>query len=64
MIQYLEAVRATEKHFNGFSIEHIPRALNDKADKLAKAAARKQPFPPDVFYEAKERTFGTNKCNF
>jgi ribonuclease HI len=51
MIQYLEAVRAMEKHFNDFTIEHIPRALNDEADKLAKAAARKQPLPPDVFYE-------------
>jgi hypothetical protein len=40
-----------EKHFNGFTVEHIPRALNDKADKLVKAATRKQPLPLDVFYE-------------
>jgi ribonuclease HI len=39
MIQYLEIVRAIEKHFNGFAVEHIPRALNGEADKLAKAAA-------------------------
>lgn len=53
LINYLETVRAMEKHFNGFSIEHIPRPKNSKADKLARAAARKQPLPPDVFYEEK-----------
>jgi ribonuclease HI len=51
MINYLEAVREMEKHFNGFSVERIPRAQNNEANKLAKAAARKQPLPPDVFYE-------------
>jgi ribonuclease HI len=51
MIQYLEAVRVMEKHFNGFTVEHILRALNGEADKLAKAAARKQPLPLDVFYK-------------
>jgi hypothetical protein len=40
-----------EKHFKGFDIVHIPRALNGKADKLAKAAFRKEPLPPDVFFE-------------
>jgi hypothetical protein len=39
MIQYLEAVRAMEKHFNGFTVEHLQKALNGEADKLAKAAA-------------------------
>jgi hypothetical protein len=51
MINYLEADRAMEKHLNGFSVEHIPIAQNNKANKLAKAAARKQPLPLDVFYE-------------
>jgi ribonuclease HI len=51
LIEYLEAVRAMEKHFKGFDIVHIPRALNGKADKLAKAAFRKEPLPPDVFFE-------------
>jgi hypothetical protein len=40
-----------ENYFNGFSAKHIPRAQNNKADKLEKAVARKQPLPPDVFYE-------------
>ena len=51
LIQYLEAVRAMEKHFRGFTIIHIPRAQNDEADRLAKAVARKQQLPPDVFFE-------------
>ena len=46
---YLEAVRAMEKHFKGFTTIHIPRAQNDEADKLVKAVARKQPLPPDIF---------------
>jgi ribonuclease HI len=45
MVNYLEAVRAMEKHFNGFTVEHIPRAQNSEVDKVAKAAARKQPLP-------------------
>ena len=51
LIQYLEAVRAIEKHYRGFTIIHIPCAQNDEADRLAKATARKQQLPPDVFYE-------------
>ena len=49
MIEYLEAVRVVEKHFKGFTTIHIPRAENNEADKLAKAAARKHTLPPDVF---------------
>lgn len=51
MINYLKSVRAMEKHFKGFSVEHISRSQNNEADKLAKVAARRQPLPPDVFYE-------------
>lgn len=51
MINYLEGVRGMEKHFKGFSITHIPRSQNNEADKLAKAADRKQPLPPDIFHE-------------
>lgn len=40
-----------EKHFNVFTIKHIPRSLNNEADNVAKAAARKQSLLPDVFYE-------------
>ena len=47
----MEAVRAMEKHFRGFTIIHIPRAQNDEAERLAKAVARKQQLPPDVFFE-------------
>jgi ribonuclease HI len=61
MINYLEAVRAMEKHFNGFSVEHIPRAQNNEANKLAKVAARKQPLPLDIFYEEITTTFDTAK---
>jgi len=55
MKQYLEAVRVMEKHFKGFTTIHVPRAQNDEADKLAKAAARKQPLPPNVFYDKIEK---------
>ena len=40
-----------EKYFKGFDIVHIPRHMNDEADKLAKAASRKEQLPSDVFYE-------------
>ena len=48
---YLEAVRAMEKRFKGFTVIHIPRDQNKKADKLAKATARKEVLPPDMFYD-------------
>ena len=51
LIEYLETVRAMEKHFKGFTITHIPCAQNDEADRLAKDTARKQQLPPDVFFE-------------
>jgi hypothetical protein len=40
-----------ERHFKGYSLQHIPRDDNNEADKLAKAAARNQELPPDVFFE-------------
>ena len=40
-----------EKHFKGFDIIHIPRHMNDEADKLAKAASRKEQLPSDVFFK-------------
>jgi len=51
MKMYLDAVRAMKKYFKGFTAIHILRAQNDEADKLAKAAACKEPLPPDVVYE-------------
>jgi hypothetical protein len=50
-MKYLEKVREMERHFKGYSIQHIPRDDNNEADKLAKAAARNQEFPLDVFFE-------------
>ena len=38
LIEYLDAVRSMEKYFKGFDIVHIPRHMNNEADKLAKAA--------------------------
>lgn len=51
MARYLMAVRKMEKHFIGFTLRHIPRAENEEADQLAKAAAQSTPLPPDVFYQ-------------
>jgi hypothetical protein len=39
LIKYLEKVREMERHFKGYSVQHIPRDDNNEADKLAKAAA-------------------------
>jgi ribonuclease HI len=32
--------RKMERHFRGFTIEHLPRKRNGEADELAKKAAR------------------------
>jgi hypothetical protein len=50
-MMYLEKVREMERHFKGYSVQHIPRDDNNEADKLAKAAARNQTMHPDVFFE-------------
>jgi hypothetical protein len=50
-MKYLEKVREMERHFNGYSVQHIPRGDNNEADKLAKVAARNNAVPPDVFFE-------------
>ena len=69
MKMYLDAIRSMEKYFNGFTAIHIPRSQNDEADKLAKAAARKETLPPDVFYEKnheslhKTRKSKTDQCH-
>jgi hypothetical protein len=49
LLKYLEKVREMEKHFKGYTIQHISRNDNNEADKLAKAATQKQAIPPDVF---------------
>jgi hypothetical protein len=50
-MKYLEKVREMERHFKGYSVQHIPRDDNNEADKLAKAATRNQEMPPDVCFE-------------
>jgi hypothetical protein len=50
-MKYLEKVREMERHFKGYSVQLIPRDNNNEADKLAKAAARNQEMPSDLFFE-------------
>jgi ribonuclease HI len=49
-MQYLMAVRSLESQFKGFTLQHVDRAKNEEADALAKAAARGEALPSDVFY--------------
>jgi ribonuclease HI len=51
LMKYLEKVREMERHFKGYSVQHIPRDDNNEADKLAKAAVRNQEMSPEVFLE-------------
>jgi ribonuclease HI len=51
LIKYLGEVRKMERHFRGFTIEHLPRKSNDEPYELAKKAARREAMPPDVFFE-------------
>jgi ribonuclease HI len=55
LMQYLTAIRSLERQFKGFSLQHVERARNEEADALAKAAARGQALPSNVFYHG----FGT-----
>jgi ribonuclease HI len=48
--RYLAVVWRMEKFFRGFTIQHIERSKNEEADELAKAVARKEVIPPDVFF--------------
>jgi hypothetical protein len=49
-MQYLAAIRSLERQFKGFTLQHVDRAKNEEADALAKAAARGESLPSDVFY--------------
>jgi ribonuclease HI len=49
--RYLALIRRMEKYFEGFTMEHIERSKNFKADELAKAAAHNTPLPADAFFE-------------
>jgi ribonuclease HI len=50
LMQYLTAVRSLERQFKGFTLQNVDRAKNEEADALAKAAARGEALPSDVFY--------------
>jgi ribonuclease HI len=50
LMQYLTAVRSLERQFKGFTLQHVDRARNKEADALAKAAARGETLPSNVFY--------------
>jgi ribonuclease HI len=50
LMQYLTVVRSIERQFKGFTLQPVDRAKNEEADALAKAAARGEALPSDVFY--------------
>jgi ribonuclease HI len=50
LMQYLAAIRSLERQFKGFTLQHVDRAKNEETDALAKAAARGEALPSDVFY--------------
>jgi hypothetical protein len=50
LMQCLAIVRSLERQFKGFTLQHVDRAKNEEADALAKAAARGEALPSDVFY--------------
>jgi ribonuclease HI len=50
LMQYLAAVRSLERQFKGFTLQHVDRARNEEDDALAKATAKGEALPSDVFY--------------
>jgi ribonuclease HI len=50
LVQYLTAIRSLERQFKGLTLQHVDRAKNEEANALAKAAARGEALPSDVFY--------------
>jgi ribonuclease HI len=50
LMQYLIVVCSLERQFKGFTLHHVDRAKNEEADALAKAAAKGEALPSDVFY--------------
>jgi ribonuclease HI len=52
LMQYLTAVRSLERQFKGFTLQHVDRARNKEANMLAKAVAKGESLPSDVFYHA------------
>jgi ribonuclease HI len=52
--RYLAAVCRMETYLKGFTVEHIERTENIEANELAKAAARNEVLPLDVFFHVIE----------
>jgi ribonuclease HI len=50
LMQYLTTVCSLERQLKGFTLQHINRAKNEEADALAKAAAKGEALPSNVFY--------------
>jgi ribonuclease HI len=50
LMQYLATIRSLERQFKGFTLQHVDRAKNEEADALAKAVAKGEALPSDVFY--------------
>jgi hypothetical protein len=49
-MQYRVAIHSLERQFKGFTLQHVDRAKNEEADALAKAVARGEALPSDIFY--------------
>jgi phage terminase Nu1 subunit (DNA packaging protein) len=49
-MQYLTVVHSLERQFKGFTLQHVDCNKNEEADTLAKAAAKGEALPSDVFY--------------
>jgi ribonuclease HI len=49
LMQYLTAVRGLGKQFKGFTLQQVEQNKNEEADALAKAAAKGEALPSDVF---------------
>jgi hypothetical protein len=49
MAAYCQEVHKLEDKFNGLELNHIPRWLNEVADKLAKTASGQESVPADIF---------------
>jgi ribonuclease HI len=50
LMQYLTAVHGLEKQFKGFTLQHVEGNKNEEVDALAKATAKGEALPSDVFY--------------
>lgn len=49
LIKYLATVRSLERKFQGFTLKHILRGENSKADELAKATVNNLPLLEGTF---------------